>query len=342
MATLDDLETALRVSWDRDTAAVYADHLLSLGDGRGELISIDLRIEDAGPTPELVARRREILESWLGSELPNGTIRHGFVDVDATSADPAAQARVAFNGPAELFIRSVTMVGPPSLVAEALAVVTAVARPSLTSVAIRQWPESTVAGTRTQPKREVAAVSNYGLSFAAATPNLTALEVEGRQVFTHARLAHPNVRRLRVSGHDAIPLDELAGLVELDLALQFHLDDAPRPPSNEALAQRLSRERLPALVHLDLSRNEPGRFDPHNLGGEVNVFLLLRQLAIRSQLVTLRLPSLGSRADVTNLQLALEAMPALRELEIVRVRPKLEKLGRELSHPAATIRLGPP
>jgi len=335
MATLDDLEAALRTSWDPGTVAVYADHLQLLGDTRGELIAIDLRIEDSGPTPELVRRRQEILASWLGAELPHGVIRHGFIDVDATSADPVSQARVAFEGPGALFIRSVAMVGPPSLVAATLAVVAAAPRPSLTHVTIRQWPESTWPPGRrgrAAPGVEVP----HGL--AEAAPHLTTLELEGREVLPG--FGHKNVRRLRVSGWEAIAFDGLPALTELDLAFHFHLDDSPLPPKDGELETLLSPEVLPALTQLDLSRNEPGQFDPHNLGGRKGAFHFLRTLGLRSQLTKLRLPALNTNAELMDLQFVLATMPALRELEIVRVKPQLEHLHRQIEHPTATIRIG--
>lgn len=340
MATLDDLEAALRTSWDRGTVAVYADHLQTLGDTRGELIAIDLRIEEAGPTPELVRRREEILASWLGAELPHGVIRHGFIDVDATSADPAAQARVAFEGPGALFIRSVTMVGPPSLLAETLGVVAAAPRPALTQVTIRQWPESEVrqqARRGRAPRQAAPAPAPPPADFAEATPHLMTLELEGRAVLFGG---HANVRRLRVSGWQAIAFDGLPALTELDLAVHFHLDDKPRPPLDGQLQAQLTAESLPALTQLDLSRNEPGQFDPHNLGGTTNVYRFLRTLGLRSQLTKLRLPSLGSNDDLADLQFALGTMPALRELEVARVRPQLAHLGPQITHPTAVIRIG--
>ena len=44
-AARDQLEASLRARWDRETLAVYADHLEAIGEPRGELISIDLRID---------------------------------------------------------------------------------------------------------------------------------------------------------------------------------------------------------------------------------------------------------------------------------------------------------
>src|SRR5438552_7266092 len=51
--TLDELEATLRARWDRETLAVYGDHLMSAGDPRGELVALDLRIDDEGATAEL-------------------------------------------------------------------------------------------------------------------------------------------------------------------------------------------------------------------------------------------------------------------------------------------------
>jgi hypothetical protein len=67
-ATRDELEAALRVTWDHETLASYAELLRSEADPRGELIALDLRLEQH-PEPELELRRDQQLAMFLGIEL---------------------------------------------------------------------------------------------------------------------------------------------------------------------------------------------------------------------------------------------------------------------------------
>lgn len=334
MATIDDLEAALRADLDRATVEVYGDQLQADGDLRGELIAIDLRIADAGSTRELLARRAELVRAWLGSTLPNGRVRFGFVDVDATSADPVSQLRIGFEGAAAPFIRTVAIVGPPKLVSDALAMVAARPRPSLVNLVVRQWAE-----------RETPAVHDAGVrALLTGVPHLRTLELDGRNVFT--TLPHPNLRTLRVSGYDAIASAIESGfalpqLVDLDFAFHCHLAANHEAPPVDQLARLLHPTLVPALVHLDLSRNEPGYLDPANLGGDLNISAFLRDLAILPQLETLELPAITTKIDAANLNMALAKMAALRELTITR-SPAGAELVSKLAHPAATITLAEP
>jgi hypothetical protein len=154
---------------------------------------------------------------------------------------------------------------------------------------------------------------------------------------------HPNVRKLRVSGHDAIGSLSGAGpataVSELDFA--FHCDssdeDTLRGMDPDALAALLPSERFPMLRRLDLSHNEPGFCDPpSNLGGTVPVFRFVRKLAVARQLTQLRLPSVRTLEQQRDVQAALDRMPQLVELEIARPRARAEpptRLGND--QPAA-------
>ncbi|MEO8704805.1 MAG: hypothetical protein ABI867_32435 [Kofleriaceae bacterium] len=330
MATIDDLEAALRADLDRATVEVYGDQLQADGDIRGELIAIDLRIADAGATPPLLARRDELVREWLGSTLPHGRVRFGFVDLDATGADLAAQLRVAFEGSAAAYVRTVAIVGPPKQITGAIAMIAAQPRPRLVNLVVRQWAELETPAIQ---GREAGALVR-------ATPHLRTLVLDGRNLF--AELPHPGVRELRVSGYDAIASAitdglTLAGLVELDFAFHCHLA-ARKPSPPEQLGHLLRPELVPALVHLDLSRNEPGYLDPDTLGGTVNIPAFLRDLAIRPQLESLYLPSISTDADVKKINAALVDMPKLRELTVTR-SPAGAELVRKLAHPTATIDL---
>lgn len=282
MGLRDDLEAQLRVSYDRETIEVYGDQLQALGDPRGELIAMDLAIEDSGPTLALETRRAELSAAWLGDTRLDGctVVRYGFVELDATGADPVDQVRAAFEGRPAAWVRSVTIAGPPMSVASALGVIARAPRPSLVGLAIRQWAE------QEQPAvRDPTALID-------ATPHLRALSVDGRSVL--ADFSHGNVRSLRVSGFDAIRtlVDgrlAMPELTALDFALHSHLADeqvAPPPLLFATLGVH-----LPKLVDLDLSRNEPGYRDPRSLGGVTDMVVAANALAIAPQLRTLRMPA---------------------------------------------------
>lgn len=322
MATLDELEAALRSKWDRDTLAVYADHLQSLGELRGELIAIDLRIEEAGELPGLVARRKELLSAWLRT-LPPGKVRHGFFDVDATGCEPVEQLRAALASPAAPYIRTIAIVGPPPVLREAVGVIAGNAHPALVRLVVRQWSEG--AG----PTIDARMFQQLVL----ATPNLDTLEVDGYHVFDD--LVHPSLRRLRISGWSAISSIGGAGscypaLAELDFAFACHLGDrhAPAP----APADVISRRRVASLLLLDLSRNEPGEADPIHLGGATDVFAFLERLDVHDTLRHLRLPKVVHQAQLSQLRSALGHMPRLERLEV-----RDSELRELIVHPTAEV-----
>ncbi len=335
MATLDDLETQLREGLDRgidrDIVAVYSDQLQALDDPRGELIAIDLEIEQSGPKPALAQRRAELIDAWVGQPSPNGQIRFGFIDLDATSADPVAQVRLAFNGRAARFVRSVTAVGPPKLLRETVAAIAEAARPFLIRVTLRQWSE------KDTPTLDVPAAA----AFARATPHLQVLEIDARHLFTD--LEHPSLRRLRISGFDAIgslASGQLAlpALVELDLALQCHLASTKTAPADDWF--ELLGSRLSNLTALDLSRNAPGFLDPHNLGGEVDVFAQLAKIGCRARLHSLTVPPVVGPESTGNMRAALRSMPALRDLAIVRTKASDHaRLTKSFARPELALRL---
>lgn len=316
MTTIDDLEAQLRDGLDRavdpDIVVVYADQLQALGDPRGELIVVDLEIEQSGGSPALTKRRAELIEQWLGSQRPHGRIRYGFVDLDATSADPIEQVRTALGSKAARFIRSVTAVGPPKSLGETIAAITEEPRPFLSRLTLRQWNDGA------QPVIE----SSTAL---APLTNLQRLEVDARTLFD--RLEHPALRSLRISGCDAFASADLPSLTELDLAIQCHLATGRAAP-DERFFQDLGAG-MPKLTSLDLSRNEPGYLDPHTLGGDTQIFLTLGKLGCRGRLEKLVLPP-PDQAGIASIKAALRTMPALRELTFRRAtdRSMLKQLER--------------
>jgi len=320
LASLDELEASLRAKWDRDTLAVYADCLCERGELRGELIMIDLRIEEAGPLPELVERRTELLAAWLRS-LPPGKVQHGFLDIDATGADPVGQVRAALASGGAPYIRTIAIVGSTNVLRDAVAIVADDERPSLARVVLRQWNEGQAWTMNTAAFERLV----------AATPSLHTLEIDGYRVFEAA--VHPALRRLRISGWSAI--ESLWGdgpawpaLEELDFAFACHLGERylPPPPNRDLL----SLARFAAVRSLDLSRNEPGELDPINLGGSTSPFAFLRRLEICRQLREVRVPSLLTDANLSDLRSALHRLSALEHLAIRGERHALE-------HPTARI-----
>jgi hypothetical protein len=335
VSALEELEAALRVDFQRDTLLVYADELLSAGDDvRGELIQLDL----AEPSDERAARRAELITAWLGRRVPNGAIRYGFLDVDATSAKPWEQLAEALDRPAVArYVRGVTVCGDRATVARAIAQIAAAPRPWLARVSLRQWPRPK------DPNRPPLGDGvpeeiddTLATAFVRATHALHALELDGGAMFP-AGVVHPNVRRVRVSGYAALAslhdADAPWHLTSLDFAMCGWLEGRGAPGD---LGSLLPARVLPELVHLDLSRNEPGHDEPRALGGTVDPFQLLAGLGVRRQLHALRVPALRDHDAVENLRAALRDMPALRELDIrgTGLRPRLE-------HASATIRFVP-
>jgi hypothetical protein len=174
----------------------------------------------------------------------------------------------------------VTIAGPPKLIGAAVAVISSAPRPSLVKLVLRQWAE-----------QEQPAVRNP-TALIDATPYLREVGVDGRNVL--ADFSHPNVRRLRISGFDAIRtlVDgrlAMPELTELDFAVHSHLADKQGTPP--PLLWSTLGVQLPKLVDLDLSRNEPGYRDPRSLGGATDMIVAANALAIAPQLRTLRMPA---------------------------------------------------
>ncbi len=324
---MDELEASVRASWSREAIAVYGDHLQAIGDPRGELVAIDLRIDEGGGSAEVRARRIELVAAWFGDRLPPGIVRHGFVDVDATSATPDSQLALALGGPGAAYVRSVAIAGPPELLHRALTMLVEAPRPWLTRLVLRQWNEGR------GPTIDHAACDRL----ARALPHLRELEVDGRRVL--GELVHPALRRMRVSGFDAVAslvdAGEAVDIEELDFALHCHYANEHAAPVAAVRRGLLAAGRWRALRALDLSRNEPGRLEPFTLGGDVDIFAFLHERDVRRQLEILHLPSPAAPGSVMSLQLALAEMPRLRELVFHGARPAL------VTHPSATVRAIP-
>ncbi|HEU0034636.1 MAG TPA: hypothetical protein VFQ53_28625 [Kofleriaceae bacterium] len=324
------LEEALLASWDRDTLAVYADHLQAAGDPRGELIALDLQI-DHRSTPELVVRRASLLSRWLGMLVPSDphapwlgdTFRYGFVENLVVTRDHGEQ-RIAqvLASPLAAYLRQVTIRGRRSDIASALAQLAAVPHPWLRQLTIEQ--DDRMADPADPDPSDASALL-------AAAPNLDVLEVRGATVL--ASCVHPKLRALTVSWSalpglfdgDAIDLPAVSAL---DLAFA---DRIFGPPQISTIAGRISLA-LPALRRLDLSRNEPAartydvdwedEYDDD--GGAITedapltALDFLERFAMRKQLTQLVLPSIRAADQFQRLIELLSGMPALDELEVAR------------------------
>jgi hypothetical protein len=348
-----DLEAALLASWDRDTLAVYADHLQSLGDPRGELIALDLQLEQRA-THELVERRTSLLSAWLGGLAPSDphgswigdSFRLGFVEDLVIACDQAdAEARLAavLTSPLGPYCRRVTIRGEVPAIERVLARLADVRHDWLRWLAVRRSPTY----DPTPACVDAAVVER----FVAAAPHLDVLELHGARVLD--AFPHPGLRRLRLTGWSALPAvfdrdAPLASICELDLAF----DD----PEQRAPRDVLPAVHLPGLRRLDLARNEPrsvrdiydGGYDDGydtigdgfdedevvDTGGAIaptTALGFLASLAHKRQLTHLRLPSLRSEAEFRQLAALVADMPALVDLELARghyYRPP------DLPHPA--------
>jgi hypothetical protein len=218
----DDLEAALRASWSTDTLAVYADHLMSLGDPRGELIALDLHPVDE---PAWHARRRVLLYHWLGADHSWGhLVQHGFVH-EVRAGHPR---RELFSGPLGEVIRGFSTWGTayairdplPYLVVRSLEQLVAQPRPWLTRIAIEYDGDERCSDALTR-------------AVIAATPNLVELYSVGKPVFDSFR--HPTLQRLYASQPPETDAEVIA------------LDDCGYVPRSLALADDRLRTWLAAI-----------------------------------------------------------------------------------------------
>jgi hypothetical protein len=320
--SIAELEAAVRASWDREAIAIYADHL-QIGDPRGELVAIDLRIDDGDAGADVLARRAELIEEWFGAALPPGIVRYGFFDADASGMGPDSQLAIALCGPGARFIRSVKLAGPHAELGHALRELAAEPRPWLTALTIRHWHEQAA------PVLD----GNETARLFVNLPALSSLVLEGRRIL--AASAHPAVEQLRVTGFDAIDLTSAIAwprVRELDFAFHCQYAAEHADPPIDTIAKLLVRRSLPALTTLDLSRNEPGATEPRSLGGAIVIGAFFMRFADHATLATLRLPSLRHEAAIVSVERTLAQLPALREVAVWAPAPRLPK------HPTATIR----
>jgi uncharacterized protein (TIGR02996 family) len=334
------LEAALAASWDRDTLAVYADYLVERGDPRGELIAIDLLLEQRS-SPDLVARRATLLTAWLGKLVPNDphtpwigdSFRFGFVDdLVLDGADPNAPHHLAtmLASPLAPYLKRVTVRGDREAIAMTLR--------TLARDTHRWLSELVVDSNARVADDEVVVDAETIAALIAATPQLRALDVAGTRVAES--FAHPALRDLRVTGAFALPA-LFDGSLEAVIALDFKLALAPDPYAyDEGEPPRAPQLQMAALRKLDLSRNVPAQryaWVDEDVEGLVDddvadPLVYLGSLAARRQLTHLALPVVRDEAAFMALQAIVDGMPMLEEIVLRRAhyyRPP------ELKHPRA-------
>lgn len=320
---VDELERELQGSWDLERLAVYADELLQLGDKRGELIAIDLRIarEGEGRDHELDFRRDDLHEQIFGDTYELRS-KLGFTSIDVgwstSGEDPLATLLV---GDTSRYLREIEIAGVLETVERDLGYVLAEPRPWLHAIRVE-----------TMGRGDDAHLADW-TRVHEDWPNLRILELgfdEPASVF--AGFVHPHVTELRIT--DLPALAQLGGPWPAVTTLDIAFGNGGDP------THLLMGARFPALHTLDLARNEPqvGRLDrDHRFQGPDNLFDILARLdaPLLAALRHVRVPSLRDDAAVRALGAALDRMPALETLEVVRRYPHGPAIA--LQHPRARI-----
>jgi hypothetical protein len=297
-----EVEVALAAQRTPELLAVYADALQAIGDPRGELVAIDLRVAAHGPSPELAARKRELIDHWLGAELAArvleiGAVDYGFIDIPwGVKADEAERmlAHAGLHAALRMFALEDTDVG----LRRGIDLVCAARPPWLEHLQVVRYNFDAA-------DVDVPAIDDArARALVDAMPKLRAFTLAGPNVF--GELVHPNVRELCLYDynavgsllHDGAPW---ASLRELDL--QFSVS-----PVEDALPTMLPPARLPALRRLDLARNEALWRD--------EAFALVAANPIVRQLAWLRVPSVRTDAHLD----ALEGAPLAADAEVIVAR----------------------
>jgi hypothetical protein len=304
----EELESALAASWDRDTLAVYADHLQAEGDPRGELIALDLEIDARGSTVELSKRRTSLLYAWLGSLVPvdnvhapwiGDSLKCGFVE----NLVPANLER-ALASPIGPYVRGVTLRDSIDELERKLAVLARHEHRWLVRMTIGDT------GSHRAPVDPDIARRAF-----AAMPRLHTLElVHGPAL---ALLSHPTIERLVVHGRscfdalgDGATFARVTDLVITHVAEPAAYDDAygdenyveEAPPPAQAAWPKVA---FPALRRLELADTDLDA-----------AYKLVRSLDARAHVTTLRIPRLRNAADRDELIAIARDMPALAVVEI--------------------------
>jgi hypothetical protein len=302
---LDRIEGELAASWDRKTLAVYGDYLQAHGDPRGELIAIDLHVEANGPIDELVARKRVLIDAWLGSELAArvlaiGAVTDGFIHLrwglGADELERMLGVDAFASALRELWIED----RDPGL-RRAIDMICRAPPRWLERFSLARYPD----GFDAELRQSIAIDDERARALVDATPRLRVLTVAGANAF--GELVHAQVRELRLYDYNAMAclLRDGAPLISTtDVDLQ--LMDVP---SDGELASLLPAARFPALRRLDLARNERH---------QGSVLELLRDHPLVPQVAWLRVPSLRNDADVDAIEGIAARMRKGAELVVAR------------------------
>ncbi len=321
----------LRDSRLRDLLRTYADHLQSDGDPRGELIKLDLGGIASGEVSE---RRAELLAQWIGPSLAsNPAIRTacGLISADVGEEDSGLISELLASV-ASRHLEALDFLGERALFQAGLDQLSRSLHPWLGVISFRE--------KQVEDHNAVTPIDQETISnLIRRTPVLRLLEVSGARLMKD--FPHPALISLRVDGYDSI--SSLSGTGEgfprvsfLDLA--FQRPNAVGGVSAGCRENIVPSSHFPALETLDLSRNEPGySLSPH-LGGALSAFAFLRSLPIKGQLTGLRVPSIRSDQDADDLQAALDEMPRLVELDVVRAYGQRH----QLRHPTARLTIPKP
>ena len=284
MTAGEELEAALQRGWSFDELEVYADHLLSKNDPRGDVVAIDL-----SPRPEQqtwVNRRRAALGAWLGNTLAARAahlVQHGFVHELRDGMYPLE----LLDSPAGTFLRGYTTWGDARVVAsiERLA---QKPRPWLSRLTIAYYGRGRLSDAVVH-------------ALIKATPRLEEVCIFGHPMFD--AFPHPAVKCARVDTR-CWPIeigDAVKTRVEVD-------DGAPGP--------RIAEDDLELLMELVELAPDCNLLYTHGAQFDEPLPALIARLAA-AQLVELagpvvRVASAGMHLGVGNRDLALEDLASRR------------------------------
>ena len=305
MPSIEELERSLQRTWDHEALSVYADALIALGDPRGELIALDLAIAAGDATLEILEKRVDRIEAWLGPNmcgLELSNVRFGLIEDFVYFR--SATANLHHSGVGR-YLRSVAISAEAVDLPSVLANLVTEPLPWLRRLSISQ--------SGVGPLRRTAVDA-----FAARTPNLTELILKGDHVIVTP--GHPNVTTLRISGRSSIVVgpESMPSVAEIDLAFESYgrrtqrngIDDLPR------LAGLVNPRAFPGIRRLDLSRNK--FVYPTDHACNVGVFPLIEAIESPERITHFRLPSLRNADDVAGVRALLES-DLNRTVEVVRM-----------------------
>jgi len=312
----ESLEAALQERWDRATVEVYGDHLLDVGDPRGELIALDRQIRSSGLTGEFVARKRDLLRAWLGEALQDAWdpawFRDGFIELHLDGQAPWMQVllRDLLASPAGPYLRTLHISAPGVDAGRALDLLCRGQHPWLQRLELRPRDHGTVilssldAFARATPRLLTLCLPSGSIGFFAPQSSLQRLE-----------LYRPHPPRLE-------PELEQSSVVELGVQLAAG-DDL------DVLQRLLRPERFPALRRLDLSIDAGGDRSPVGVACS-----LAGWLHSTGRLTHLCLPPLRTRDDAARIGKLLDSLPELAQLSFGRRYLGADAHHAQLAHPA--------